>query len=562
MTTTRKAMHAGEAVAEALREEGVERIYSVPGSHIHPIYDGLSRVPSVKFITCKTEPNTSLMADAYGRLTGKPGVCLVTAGPGCINSMAGVGQAYGAASPMVHLSGAVPLQADMEAFHGVDDPAFVHEMFKKITKWSARVERIEDIPEVMAKAFHIARSGRPGPVHVELPRVSDYSEYILQETPAVLPEYKRIPTSVVTPDAGLVDRCARRLMEARSPVLAAGKGVLRQGAQAQLIALAERLQAPVIFAQDCIGIIPEAHPLFAGYFQKQRSHPLCVDAIANTDLILAVGLRAGAAEMTELRERAPEKNLVLIGFDDAQTAHYRGEDERVADPRLFLEALLARIGDYQRGKNEAMLEQMAAKKAELRQKLATIVAPHAHDAPIYPGVLMLAMNKVLDDRAVVASDVGLCQMWARVFRRIATPESFMQSGVWNAMSNGLPTAIVAKMEFPERDVIGLAGDGASLMTIGDLPTATEYGANIVLVVLNDGSFGQTYLQQTGLYGHTYGTAFTSPNFAQIGEACGCKGIRVTEPKDVEDALKRALAATKTQPAVVEVMVGRHVQPKI
>ena len=167
---TRKAMHAGEAVAEALREEGVERIYSVPGSHIHPIYDGLSREPSVRFITCKTEPNTSLMADAYGRLTGKPGVCLVTAGPGGLNSMAGVAQAYGAASPMVHLSGAVPLKADMEAFHGVDDPAFVHEMFKKITKWSARVEKIEHVPEVMAKVFHIARSGRPGPVHVELPR--------------------------------------------------------------------------------------------------------------------------------------------------------------------------------------------------------------------------------------------------------------------------------------------------------------------------------------------------------------------------------------------------------
>ena len=182
MSSQRPAMHAGEAVAEALREEGVERVYSVPGSHIHPIYDGLSRVKSIRFITCKQEPNVSLMADAYGRLTGKPGVCVVTAGPGGVNSMAGVAQAYGAASPMVHIGGAVPLKADLEAFHGVDNPAFVHEMFKSITKWSARVERIEDIPEVMAKAFHIARSGRPGPVHVELPRLSDYSEYIFPPT--------------------------------------------------------------------------------------------------------------------------------------------------------------------------------------------------------------------------------------------------------------------------------------------------------------------------------------------------------------------------------------------
>src|SRR5512134_207899 len=190
MSSQRSPMHAGEAVAEALREEGVRRVFSVPGSHIHPIYDGLSRVPAIQFVTCKQEPNTSLMAEAHGRLTGEPGVCIVTAGPGSLNSMAGVAQAYGAASPMVHIAGAVPLKADLEVFHGVDDPAFVHEMFKHITKWSARVERLEDVPEVMAKAFHIARSGRPGPVHVELPRLTDYSEYILQEASVALQDYR------------------------------------------------------------------------------------------------------------------------------------------------------------------------------------------------------------------------------------------------------------------------------------------------------------------------------------------------------------------------------------
>lgn len=557
-----KPLHAGEAVAEALRAEGVTRVFGVPGSHIHPIYDGLSKVESIRFVVCKQEPNTTLMADAYGRLTGKPGVCVVTAGPGSINSMAGVGQAYGAASPMVHLSGAVPLKADMEAFHGVDDPAFVHEMFKKITKWSARVERIEDIPEVMAKAFHIARSGRPGPVHVELPRVSDYSEYILQEQPAVLPAYRRRATTVVQPDARVVDDCAQRLMRARAPVLAAGKGILRQGAMGELDKLATKLQAPVIFAQDSIGVIPEAHPLFAGHFHMQRSHPLCNEALKNTDLILGVGLRAGAAEMSELTARAPEKNLILIGFDDARGEHYHGDDQHVADPKLFLDALLERLGDYQRPRDEALMKRMAEGKAAIRAKLAADIAPHHNDKPIDPGVLMDAMNNVLDDNAVVASDVGNCQMWARTFRRITNAESFMQSGVWNAMSFGLPSAIVAKLEFPQRDVIALAGDGAFLMTIGDLPTAAEYGANILCVVLNDGAFGQTYMQQTGLYGHTYGTAFKSPNFAQIADACGCKGIRVTEPRDVATALREGLAATRHQPALVEVMVSRRAYPRL
>jgi acetolactate synthase-1/2/3 large subunit len=562
MSTARAPMHAGEAVAEALREEGVERIYSVPGSHIHPIYDGLSRVKSVRFITCKQEPNVSLMADAYGRLTGKPGVCLVTAGPGGLNSMAGVAQAYGAASPMIHIGGAVPLKADREAFHGVDDPAFVHEMFKKITKWSARVERIQDIPEVMAKAFHIARSGRPGPVHVELPRVSDYSEYILQEEPAVLPAYKSIPPVVARPDSKDVDHFAKRLMEARSPVIAAGKGIIRKGAMKELAELATKLQAPVITAQDAIGAISEDHPFFAGHFQHYRSYPLCVEALKQTDLILGVGLRAGTAELTQLKERAPEKNMILVGFDDAPNSLYEGEDQRVADPKLFLTALLARLGSYQRPRDEALVKRMAEGKAAARASIAAQCAPHRNDQPIHPGVLMDAMNKVLDDSTMLSSDVGNCQMWTRTFRRIVHPESFMQSGVWNAMSFGLPTAIVAKMEFPERNVVAIAGDGAFLMTSGDLPTAAEYGANILIVILNDGAFGQTYMQQTNIYGHTYGTTFKSPDFAALAQSCGCAGIRVSDPKDVEGALRQALAATKKQPALLEVMVADRPYPKI
>jgi len=562
MSFQRPAMHAGEAVAEALREEGVERVYGVPGSHVHPIYDGLSRVRSIRMVTCKQEPNVSLMADAYGRLTGKPGVCVVTAGPGCINSMAGVAQAYGAASPMVHISGAVPLMADREAFHGVDDPAFVHEMFRKITKWSARVERIEDIPGIMAKAFHIARSGRPGPVHVELPRLSDYSEFILQEARAVLPAYESLPTWVATPDPNDVAQFARRLMESRAPVIAAGKGIIRRGALRELSDLSLRLQAPVVFAQDAIGVIPEVHPFFAGHFQHYRSHPLCVEALKSTDLVLGVGLRAGTAELAELRQRAPEKNLMLIGFDDAADSRYHGEDQRVADPKLFLTALLERLGNYQRPRDEALIRKLAEGKAAIRASLAAQNEPHRGARPVHPGVLMDALNAVLDDSAVVASDVGNCQMWARTFRRIATPESFMQSGVWNAMSYGLPTAIVAKMEFPNRDVVSLAGDGAFLMTIGDLPTAAEYGANILMIVLNDSAFGQTFMQQSNLYGHTYGTAFQSPDFAAIAKACGAEGIRVTDPKDVEGVLRQGLAATKQKPALVEVMVGRHPYPKI
>jgi len=561
MSSAQNAMHAGEAVAEALREEGVRKVYSVPGSHIHPIYDGLSRVESIQLVTCKQEPNVSLMADAYGRLTGEPGVCIVTAGPGGLNSAAGVAQAYGAASPMIHIGGAVPLKADLEAFHGVDEPAFVHEMFKHITKWSARIERIEDIPDCMAKAFHIARSGRPGPVHVELPRLSDYSEYILGEEPAVFPAYTRLPTLVRMPDKPDVERFAKRLMEARSPVIAAGKGVIRKRALPELLALAMKLHAPVVFAQDAIGVIPEDHSYFAGHFARNRSHPLSGAVLREADVVLGVGLRAGTAELSELRERVP-RNLILIGFDSVDESRYKGTDERVADPKLFLAALLERLGNYERPRDAALVERLADAKGAFRRSLAEQVEPYQAEKPIHPGVVMAAMNAVLDANAIIASDVGNCQQWARSFCRISNPESLMQSGVWNAMSYALPTALVAKMEFPERDVVALAGDGAFLMTIGDLPTAVEYGANILMIVFNDGAFGQTLMQQTNIYGHTYGTSFQSPHFAEIAKACGAEGIRVSEPKQLEGALRQALAATKHRPALVEVMVADRPYPKL
>jgi acetolactate synthase I/II/III large subunit len=562
MCSNRSLMHAGDAVVTALHEEGVERVYSVPGSHIHPIYDALSRVNSIQLVTCKMEPNVSLMAEAHGRLTGKPGVCIVTAGPGCLNSMAGVAQAYGAASPLVHISGAVPLKADLEPFHGVDDPAFVNEMFKPITKWTTRVERLADVPEAMAKAFHIARSGRPGPVHVELPRLSDYSEFVLQEAPAALPAYRSIPIVVAQPAPQDVERFAQKIMAAKSPVIAAGKGILRRGAMQELATLAGKLQAAVIFAQDSIGVIPEGHPFCAGHISDFQPHPLCAEAIKDADLVLCVGMRMGTAEMTTLTKLAPETSKIVIGFDDTANQRYQGEDQCVADPKLFLAALLERIGNYQRPRNEMLIKTLAEGKNAIRHKLAAQNESHAGDRPIYPGRLMEAMNAVLDDSAVVASDVGSCQMWARCHRRITTPESFMQSGVWNAMSYALPTAIAAKLEFPRRDVVALAGDGAFLMTIGDLPTAAEYGANILMVVMNNGTFGQTFMQQANIYGHTYGTTFDSPNFADLAKACNVHGIRVSDPKDIEAALRQGLAATKQRPALVEVMVADHPYPKL
>jgi thiamine pyrophosphate-dependent acetolactate synthase large subunit-like protein len=253
---------------------------------------------------------------------------------------------------------------------------------------------------------------------------------------------------------------------------------------------------------------------------------------------------------------------IVVGFDDAANSRYMGDSECVADPKLFLSALLDHLGDFQRSRNEVLINQLSTGKLTTCNKLAAQNECYNNATPIHPGVLMQALNVVLNDEAVLASDVGNCQMWARWHRRIVGPESFMQSGVWNAMSYALPTGMVAKLEFPHRDVVALAGDGAFLMTIGDLPTAVEYGANVLIVVANNRTFGQTLMQQANIYGHTYGTAFKSPMFAEIAKACKAQGFRVDDPKDLEAALRQGLAATSQQPALVEVMVSDNPYPTL
>lgn len=544
--------HAGEIVVDALQREGVKRIFCTPGSHVMQFYDALRQAPSIHLVTCKQEPNASLMADAFGRITGEPGVCLLTAGPGAANSIAGVAQAYGAASPLIHLTGAVPLNAEKESFHGVDDPEFVVDMYQKVTKWSVRVERIDDVSAVMAEAFHVARSGRPGPVHVEIPRVSDFSPYLLQSEKVPLPKYQsRLVTVAEVPDA-LVERAAERLLTAKFPVICAGKGVLRRNAGAELMAVVEGHSIPVVYPQDCMGMVPFAHDLALGHFHGYEESPLIDDFLPGCDFLLSVGIRAGSAEMREIKRFAPAAHI-LVGFDDAAHGGCSGDDQGVGDAKQFLAKLQHRLAGTPRSANDQLRQKIASRKAELRQIYDSQADAYTDAIPIHPGYLMKVLAGCLEPDAIVATDVGNCQMFSRYYMPLGHPLSYMQSGVWNAMSFALPTAIVAKLEHPDRDVVGLAGDGAFMMTMGDFATACDVGANIVMVLLNDGAYGQMIPQQLDQYGSAYGCEFLSPNFSKFAEACGAVGIRVDQPNDIEGAIRLALNAGK--PAIVEVMTG-------
>ena len=546
--------NAGQIVVDALEREGVEKIFCTPGSHVMQFYAALRDAPSIRLITCKQEPNTSLMADAYARITGKPGVCMLTAGPGAANSIAGIGQAYEAASPVIHISGAIPVNAEKEAFHGVDDPAFVAKMFEGVTKWSVKVERIEDLSGVMAKAFHIAQSGRPGPVHVEVPRMTDQSPRMLQENPIPLPKYEPLPIEPSPVNEKKVEQIAEQLLAAKFPVICAGKGVIRKNATAELIEIAEQLSIPVFYPQDSMGIIPFENDLALGHFYWTKYWPLIEEFMPECDLLLSVGIRAGTAEMRDIARVASE-NHILIGFDDPGTESDSKADQTVMDPKLFLAVLKECVKNESRPTNGQLREKIASRKAEVIQHVNDQAGEFKNTAPIHPGYLMKTLAECVKPDIIMTSDVGNCQIFSRYYLPLHNELSYMQSGVWNAMSFGLPTAIVAKLEHPERDVIELSGDGAFMMTFGDFITAVELKANIVMVVLNDGAFGQMIPQQIKNYGSSYECEFLSQNFADFARSCGALGIRVEDPGEIKNAVQTALNAGT--PAIVEVMTDKQ-----
>ena len=554
---TGRALHAGEVVVEALKAEEVDRVYCLPGSHIFQIYDALRDEPSINLVTCKLESSTSVMADMHGRLTGRPGVCLVTAGPGAANSLAGVAQAYSAASPLVHISGAVPIEAGLEAFHGVDETDFVLEMFKKVTKWSVRVERIEDIPSIMARAFKLALSGRSGPVHIEIPRETDTSPCMIQSRPAVVEPYRSEPSEVLPPSPQDVDRFARMLLEAKRPLICAGKGILRRRTTHELAKVSEMLSAPVIYPQDSIGVIPHDHPFEAGFFALWSLSPFFVQLMAKSDLLLSVGLRAGTATTTLMKKHAP-RNHIFVGFDSKTDGNYSGENEIVADPKLFLIALWERLKDRARSTNVELRRELARQKQSLKEELDGLLENHRSSNPIHPGFLVETLASLIKRDAIVVSDVGNCAVWLRNYLPVHTPESHLQSGMWNAMGFSLPSAIVAKMVYPDRQVVGVTGDGAYLMTVGDFGTTLEQASNVVMVVLNDSAFSMIKKLQTKSFGRSYGWEITSPNFAEMARTYGAFGIRVEEPSQLADGLKEALSASG--PAVVDIVTGDFPYP--
>jgi acetolactate synthase-1/2/3 large subunit len=545
---TMNAKTVGQAVVEALAAERVEFVFGLAGSHVLHIFDALAEHSSIRHVVTKHENNASLMAGMYGRLTGRPGVAVVTAGPGAVNSLSGVAQAYTCALPMIHISGTVPLGSAKETFHGVDKDDFLCKMFLNVAKWSVRVERQQDVPEVMSRAFTMAITGRPGPVHIEIPMD------VLEADPVEMPAYDRQAPAPAAPGEDLVADVADLLWEAEHPVIFAGKGVLAHRATEQLATLADAVSTPVTFPHDALGVIPTSHPLCAGMFSSWDGDPLATDLVASADMVLAVGLRAGTETANHLTEHTKAR-IAHIGFDD-ETAGGLWEGARVSavvDCRLFLEKLVGMVRTQDLRDGAAVRKEIAEYRLALKRGFQAMWDKYRDRKPVHFGLAVAELGTRLQDDAIVVRGVGNHTLWGRQILPVRHPFGHVQEGTWGTMGSELPGAIAAKLVFPERQVVALTGDGSFLMSCSDFCTAMEVGANIIVFILNDSGYGMIKGMQERRFGRAYGAGLWAPNFARFAESFGAAGVRVEDPHDLSEAVHKAVILAEETPVIVDIV---------
>ncbi len=543
----RGAVAPGHAAVEVLRANGVRVVFGLNGDHVLKLYEGLADAPEITHVTVKHENTAALAAEVYGRLTGRPGVAVVTAGPGALNSISGVASAFAAGAPVVHLSGAVPNGADRETFHGVDAEDFTARCFQEVTKSSRRVTRAEEIQGALGRAFALAVTGRPGPAHVEITRD------VLEGPPFAAPPPEPAPLPAAEP-APELDRLLERVRAARRPLIVAGKGAWYPLASAALVTLAEALGAPVAHTWDGHAAMPTVHPLSLGAYRAQGSHPAVRRALQDADLVLGVGVRPGTEAARTLHAAADGRLLLLDPADRpvAPWPHLAGVPALAATLRALAEGLPAR------GTPPEVIE--ACRQARLAQArgLERELARHAGARPWHVGLALAALDERLTPETVVTTDVSNVKLWAPLQLRAFGPHSHVQAGSWGTMGYALPAAIGAALALPGHKVVALAGDASFLMSSSDLVTLAQLRLPVVVAVHHDGRIGMIEYMQTAAGRAPYATEIGDVDYARYAEAAGIPARRVDDPAELGAAWDEALGAGG--PYLIELMAG-HAFPR-
>lgn len=541
-----------KALFEALKAEGVKHIFGIPGGAIIPVYDALYDEKEIQHILTRHEQGAAHAADGYARALGKPGVCMTTSGPGATNLTTGILNAYMDSSPVVAISGQVPTSTlGTDAFQEAD----MLSVMLPITKHNFIIHRVEELPSVIRLAFKVAMTGRPGPVHIDLPKNVQAGKADLK-IPADVKYEKPIKFE---PEAEQVRKSVKLLTNAEQPVIYAGGGVIWSGASAELIELAEMLSAPVTTSLLGKGAIPEDHPLALGML-GMHGRMVANLAVTECDVLLGVGVRFSDRATGDLRYFAPKAKIIHIDIDPVEIGKsVRVDLPIVGDAKRSLAAIIKGLQHHAR--RERVSEWFNRIK-KLRKELSPRM--DYDNVPIKPQRAIKEIMKVLDKNAIIVTEVGQCQMWAAHYYVVRAPRHFISSGGLGTMGFGFPAAMGAKVARPECNVVNIAGDGSFLMNSQELATVVENNINVVSCIFNNGYLGMVKQWQDLFFQKRRSATYLGKktDFVKLAKAYGAWGDRAKRPSEVAPKLREALRCGK--PAVLDIIIDpdEHVLPMV
>ncbi|MFA4916214.1 MAG: biosynthetic-type acetolactate synthase large subunit [Syntrophales bacterium] len=531
---------------KVLEQENVDTIFGYPGGTVMDIYDEMMR-QNIRHILVRHEQGAVHAADGYARVSGRTGVCLVTSGPGATNTVTGIANAHMDSIPVVVFTGQVPtMMIGSSAFQEVD----ITGITKPCTKRNFLVKDVKDLARTIQEAFYIARTGRPGPVLVDLPK--DVMQSVTEEE--TLPQPLNVTANT---DRSWEERGAPVLdmiTRAKKPVLISGGGVIRGNASHALRMFVKSLNVPVTSTLMGLGTFPGTDPLWLGMVGMHGTYYANM-AISNCDLLIAIGARFDDRVTSKVDTFAPHARIIHIDIDPTCiNKSVRADLAIVGDCNAVLEFLNRSITDNNINIPE---EQTRDWLRQIMRWKRDVPLTYRSSKRIKPQEVVEKLYRLTKGEAIITTDVGQHQMWTAQFYHFDHPGDFVSSGGLGTMGFGLPAAIGAQVACPDRLVIDIAGDGSIQMNVQELATAVHYHLPVKVVILNNRFLGMPRQWQEILYEKRYSqTDMThTPDFVRLAEAYGARGLRATKPEDVETVLKEGLDT----PGVV--VMDFHVEPE-
>ncbi|MBI5970669.1 MAG: biosynthetic-type acetolactate synthase large subunit [Deltaproteobacteria bacterium] len=541
--------NGAQILVESLKKEGVDVIFGFPGGAVLPLYDVLYDEP-IRHILVRHEQGAVHMADGYARATGRPGVVLVTSGPGATNTVTGIATAYMDSIPLVVLTGQVPTALiGNDAFQEAD----IVGITRPCTKHNYLVKDVKDLPRIIKEAFYIATTGRPGPVLVDIPKdvlssaPDDYRHPDKAHLDSYQPTYKGHP--------GQIKKAVDFILSSKRPVVYAGGGVVLSNAADELKAFSTKLNLPTTTTLMGLGGFPGTHPLFLGMLGMHGTFTANM-SVTEADCLIAVGARFDDRVTGKIDEFAPYAGIVHIDIDPTSISkNVKVDIPIVGDVKTVLKDMLKLIP--QKSSLSGFKKNTAGWHAQIKRWGATHRLSYKQESngKLKPQYVIERLYHATKGHAIVTTEVGQNQMWAAQFFKYDRPRTFITSGGLGTMGFGFPAAIGAQVAFPRSTVIGIAGDGSFQMNVQELATAVQYKLPVKIAILNNMMLGMVRQWQEFFYDKRYSHTCVSvaPDFVKLAEAYGAIGLRASKPGEVDGVIKKALAVND-RPVVMDFRV--------